>query len=196
MLAALTLVPGFAVETRNWVHHDQPDFEKGTFKNLSLRSDGQLTLAPVFKELFDASAGYLWSLAEDSKGVLYAGGGSAGASSAKLFALDANRKSRVVAELPGLEIHAIAIDRQDRVFVATAPDGKVYRVSADGKNTVFYDPRTKYIWSMAFSSQGDLFLATGDDGEIHRVKPDGQGSVFFKQKRRTPDRWWSMQTIT
>ena len=61
------------------------DFEKGTLKNLSLRSDGRLTLAPVFRELFDASTAYLWALAGDSKGNLYTGGGGPSASTAKLF---------------------------------------------------------------------------------------------------------------
>ena len=52
------------------------DFEKGIVKNLSLRSDGLLTLAPRSQELFDTSSAYLWALARDSKGNLYAGGGT------------------------------------------------------------------------------------------------------------------------
>jgi hypothetical protein len=77
-------------------------------------------------------------------------------------------------------IQAIAIDKQDRVYAATSPDGKVYRVDAAGKSDVFYDPKTKYIWALAFSSQGDLFVATGDEGEIHRVTANGVGSVFYR----------------
>src|SRR5687768_18519635 len=93
----------FAVETRSWVHNDQVDFEKGTLKNLSLRSDGRLTLAPVFRELLDPAAAYLWAVAVDSKGTLYTGGGGPSASSSKLTAVDAAGKSRMVAELPGLD---------------------------------------------------------------------------------------------
>jgi outer membrane protein assembly factor BamB len=169
-----------AVETKSWVEKEQSDFEKGTLKNLSLRSDGRLSLAPVFREVMDPSISYLWALAIDSKGTLYTGGGSPGASSTKLMALDASGKTRTVAEVPGLQIQAIAIDKSDRVFVATAPDGKVYRIGSDGKPEVFYDPKTKYIWALVFNSRGDLFVATGDAGDVHRVTADGKGAVFFQ----------------
>ena len=178
-LGALTPIC-HAVETRFWIQNEQADFEKGTLKNLSLRSDGRLALAPVFKELLASSTPYLWALAEDSKGNVYAGGGGSGSSQAKLFVIDAAGKSKTLAELPGMEIHALAIDAKDRIFAATSPDGKVYRIGLDGKSEVVYDPKTKYIWGMAFDSKGNLFVATGDQGELHRITPDGKGAVFFK----------------
>jgi sugar lactone lactonase YvrE len=181
LIAALAGAPlAFGVETQSWVHNDQSEFEKGTLKNLSLRSDGRLTLAPQFRELADPSIAYLWALAVDSKGTLYAGGGGPGAAASKLIAVDVSGKSRTVAELQGLQIQAIAVDKQDRVYAATAPAGKVYRVDAAGKAEIFYDPHANYIWALAFNRAGDLFVATGDAGEIHRVTPDGRGSVFFR----------------
>jgi hypothetical protein len=137
-------------------------------------------LAPVFRELFDSSVPYLWALASDSKGNLYTGGGGPSASTARVFRIDASGKAASIAELPGIEVHAIAINRRDQVFAATAPDGKVYRIDGSGKADVFYDPKAKYIWSMAFAPSGDLFIATGDKGEVHRVTADGTGSVFFR----------------
>jgi sugar lactone lactonase YvrE len=179
--AALLVAPcAFSVATKSWLHGSQSDFEKGTLKNLSLRSDGRLTLAPVFREVFDSSTAYLWALAGDSKGNLYAAGGGPSASTATLFVIDSAGKSRKLAELPGMQIQTIAVDRRDRVYAATVPDGKVYRVEPSGKYEVFYDPKAKYIWSMAFSTKGDLFVATGDQGEIHRIAADGKGSVIFR----------------
>ncbi len=169
-----------AGETKNWVLDSRADFEKGSIKKLSLRSDGRLTLAPALRELFDASTPYLWAIAQDSKGNLYAGGGGPNNSKAKLFVIDSGGKTKTLAELDGMEIHAIAIDKKDQVYAATSPDGKIYRVTSNGKSTVFYDPKAKYIWAMAFASNGDLFVATGDNGEIHRVTAAGTGSVFFK----------------
>ena len=165
-----------AGQTRTWSQDEFADFEKGVLKNLSLRSDGRLTLAPRTRELFDAAAPYLWALAQDSKGNLYAGGGT----SAKLYAIAPDGKSRVVADLDALEIHALAVDARDRIYAATAPDGKVYRITGNGKPEVFYDPKAKYIWALEFDGQGNLYVATGDQGEIHRVTPDGKGQVFFK----------------
>jgi len=166
----------FAGQTKTWSQGGFADFEKGVLKNVSLRSDGLLTLAPRSRELFDTSAAYLWALAQDSKGNLYAGGGTG----AKLYRIPPGGPGKVVAELDALEIHAIAVDSRDRVYAATSPDGKIYRVTSSGKPEVFYDPKAKYIWALAFDSKGDLLVATGDHGEIHRVTPDGKGKVVFQ----------------
>jgi sugar lactone lactonase YvrE len=178
LLLGLTLLalPVRAGQTRIWTQSDSADFERGIVKDLSVRSDGRLTLAPQFREVLDTSSAYLWALARDSKGNLYAGGGPG----AKLYRLTPAGEKKTLAELDGLQIPAIAVDSSGRVYAATAPDGKVYRVSPDGKCEVFYDPKTKYIWALAFNKEGDLFVATGDQGEVHRVRPDGHGSVFFR----------------
>jgi len=178
-LAALFASLALAVETRFWQQYDPADLDKATLKNLSMRSDGVLTLAPVFKEIYDTPLPYLWAVADDSKGNVYVGGGAPGATTAKLFQIDSTGKGKVLAELQGFEIHAIAVDRQDNVYAATSPDGKVYKITASGQSSVFYDPKVKYVWAMLFNPSGDLFIATGDKGEIHRVTPNGQGSVFF-----------------
>jgi len=174
------LAPAHASQTRSWTESDYPDFEKGNLKNLSLRSDGSVTLAPQFQEIYDTSSAYLWALARDSKGNLYAGGGP----DAKLYRLSANGDKKTVAELDGLQIQAIAIDAQDRVYAATAPDGKVYRIAPDGhgagKSEVFYDPKAKYIWALAFNKNGDLLVATGDPGAVYRVTPDGRGTLLYQ----------------
>ena len=165
-----------AAQTRTWTQGDFSDYDKAILKNLSLRSDGRLTLAPKSHEVYDTGSAYLWALAQDSKGNLYTGGGN----NAKLYRIAPDGKGKLLAELDGLEVHAIAVDSRDRVYAATAPDGKVYRVNASGKPEVFYDPKAKYIWALAFDRQDDLFVATGDQGEIHRVAPDGKGKVFFR----------------
>jgi len=167
---------GLATETRTWTQADFADFQKGVRKNLSIRSDGRLTLAPKSVEVFDSSSSYLWAIAQDSKGMLYTGGGPG----AKLYRINPNGKGEKLAEFDALEIHSIAIDSKDRVYVATAPDSKVYRVDEAGKSTLFYDPKQKYIWQLLFDSADNLFIATGDQGEIHKVTPEGKGEVFFR----------------
>jgi len=173
-------LPLWAVETQVWEHSESADFEKGTLHHLSLSSEGRLTPAPVVREIYDPSVAFLWAVTRDSKGNVYAGGGSVGGSKSKLIVVNAAGQSKTLAELDGMAIQAIAVDKQDRVYAATSPDGKVYRVDAAGKAEVFYDPHAKYIWALAFSSSGDLFVATGDQGEIHRVTANGAGSVFYR----------------
>src|SRR5271169_4806719 len=113
-----------AVDTKTWQQGDMADFEKGTLTRLSLASDGRLALAPVVKEIYDPSVTFLWAVARDSKGNLYTGGGALSASKAKLFAIDPAGKAKLVTELDGMAIQAIAVDREDRVYAATSPDGK------------------------------------------------------------------------
>jgi hypothetical protein len=179
---ALALAPCFvvAVETKMWSLDTKADYEKAKFEKVALRSDGKLSLAPTFTELLDSEEPYLWAVAQDSKGLIYAGGGSPGASAAKLFVIDRNGKSKKLAELPGSEIHALAVDNKDHIFAATSPDGKVYLVNSSGKVEVYYDPKAKYIWALALNSAGELFVATGDKGEVHKVTGAGKGSVFYK----------------
>jgi hypothetical protein len=168
----------FAADTHIWEQSDQSDFARGAVKNLSIRSDGRITLAPQFKELDSTSVPYLWALAEDSKGTLYYAGGAPTAASAKIFELPRNGKPKVLAEIAGLEVHALAVDPQDRVYAAVLPDAKIYRIDKAGKPELFFDAKCKYIWSMVFDHAGNLFAATGDAGLIYRVTPDGKGSKF------------------
>src|SRR5215472_16388989 len=106
--AALILSAG---QTHTWTQSDYSDFQKGVIKNLSVRSDGLLSLAPHSRELLDTSTAYLWALTEDSKGNLYAAGGPG----AKLFRIAADAKSspekpKPVADLDALGIQALAVD--------------------------------------------------------------------------------------
>ncbi len=181
LFVLLAAAPPFclAVDTHVWEQSDQAEFARGTPKHLSIRSDGHVTLAPEFKELDSTSVPYLWAVARDSKGALYyAGGGPTGATT-KVFVLPPNGKPKTFAEITGLEVHALAVDSEDRVYAAVLPDSKIYRIDKTGQPRLFFDPQCKYVWAMAFDRGGNLFVATGDAGLIYRVTPDGHGSRFF-----------------
>ncbi|MBV8865131.1 MAG: hypothetical protein JO210_06990, partial [Acidobacteriaceae bacterium] len=169
----------FAVDTHTWEQSEQSDFAGGTRKGLSIRSDGRITLAPEFKELDSTGVPYLWTLAQDSKGTMYYAGGAPTGATTKVFALARNGKPRVFAEVTGLEVHALAVDRQNRVYAAVLPDAKIYRIDGSGKPQLFFDPKCKYIWALVFDGAGNLLVATGDNGLIYKVTPDGKGTKFF-----------------
>ena len=168
-----------AVDTHVWEQSEQAEFTRGTPKKLSIRSDGHISLSPEFKELDSTSVPYLWAIAQDSKGTIYYAGGAPTGATTKVYALAKNAKPKVFAELPGLEVHALAVDSQDRVYAAVLPDAKIYRIGADGKPQLFFDTKSKYVWSLAFDRAGNLFVATGDAGIIYKVTSDGKGSPFF-----------------
>ncbi len=169
-----------AAETRVWQQDDPTEFARGTVKNLSIRSDGRLTLSPVFHELADLATPYLWTVVENSNGTLYCAGGAPTGAIAKVFSVTPEGKTQTLAQLSGLEIHTLALDNKDRLYAATSPDSKVYRINADGKADLFFDTKAKYVWAMAFDHANNLYVATGDQGVIYRVAPDGKGSEFFR----------------
>src|SRR5437016_1672621 len=175
LLCFLTSLPLLAEHTRRWRQSTYEEFLKGTAHGVAVRSDGRLELAPKVTLLADADASYLWSVRLDSKGALYAAGGSP----AKVFRFDSNGKPAVVFDSTDLSAQAIAFDSKGALYVGTSPDGKVYRVSASGEKSLFFEPNTKYIWDLAFSPDGTLYVATGDKGQVFAVAPDGKGELFY-----------------
>jgi hypothetical protein len=175
LLCFITSLPLLADHVRRWRQSTYEEFLKGTAHGVAVRSDGRLELAPKFTLLADADASYLWSVHLDSKGTLYASGGSP----AKVFRFDSNGKPSVVFDSTDLSAQAIAFDSKGALYVGTSPDGKVYKVSASGEKFVFFDPKTKYIWDLAFGADGTLYVATGDKGQVFAIAPDGKGELFY-----------------
>ncbi len=169
-----------AEHTRYWKQTDFADFQKGTAKGVAVRSDGKLRPALKFAAFADPNLAYVWALRLNSKGLLYAAGGS----DAKVLRFDDAGKPTTVFESAELAAQAIAFDSADNLYVGTSPDGKVYQVTPDGKKSVFFEPKTKYIWALAVDPQGTLYVATGDAGKVFAVTPDGKGELFYQSRER------------
>jgi len=170
------ICPAQSETTRRWEQGSFDDFRKGKAENISVRSDGKLMLSPRLTELFEPPAAFLWTLAEDSKGNIFAGGGPG----ARLFRIGADGRKSTFFERDNVEVHAVAIDAEDNVYAATSPAGKIYKIDPSGGYEVFFDPGAEYIWDMVFDAGGNLFVATGDKGKIFRVTPEGKGEVYFE----------------
>jgi hypothetical protein len=182
LLAFAILLPAAAraEHTRYWRQTDFAEFQKGTAKGVAVRSDGKLRPALKFDSFADPNLAYVWALRLNSKGQLYAAGGS----DAKVLRFDDAGKPTTVFESSELAAQAIAFDSADNLYVGTSPDGKVYQVTPDGKKTVFFEPKTKYIWALAVDALGALYVATGDTGEVFAVTPDGKGQLFYQSRER------------
>jgi outer membrane protein assembly factor BamB len=174
-IVLLAALPALSEHTRWWRQASFEDFDKGTAKGVAVRSDGKLFLAPRFAEFADANLAYLLQIRADSKGNLYAAGGS----NAKVLRIDPNGKTTSVFESSELAAQALALDAAGNLFVGTSPDGKVYKVTPSGQSSVFFEPKTKYIWDLAADKDGTVYVATGDGGKIFSVAPDGKGQVFY-----------------
>ena len=197
VLTALLLFAPFASAegTRTWEQSKFEDLSKGTATGVAIRSTGGLELAPAFKAISTTPSTYIWSIAADQSGNLYAATGAP----ARVYRITPQGQSSTIFEPQELQVQALAVDKNGVLYAATNPDGKVYRIerlaspaAAKGKEpatikaasefsaSVYFDPGTKYIWDLAFDNAGNLYVATGDHGEIYRVTPKGEHSVFFK----------------
>jgi hypothetical protein len=192
--------------TRTWQQSKYDELEKGTAHGVAINSDGSLSLAPSFSVLHTSPSTYIWDLASDSAGNVYAAAGSP----ARVYKITADGKASIVFAPQELQVQTLAIDASGAIYAATSPDGKIYKivhvapaspkvqtaqpdssepgdkarptVAADPSYSasVFFDPKTKYIWTLALDKQGRLYVGTGDRGEIFRVEANGTGAVFFK----------------
>jgi len=206
VLLSLSLL--FAEGTRTWEQSKFDELIKGTAKGVAVRSTGGLELAPAFTALSTTPSTYIWSIAADREGNLYAAAGSP----ARVYRITPDGKSTVIFEPQELQVQALVVDKNGVIYAATNPDGKVYKIddhpgsstkgsddkkatgkkSMDGKSmdkpasdslrssSVYFEPGTKYIWDLVLDDSGNLYVATGDHGQIFRVTPKGEHSVFFQ----------------
>jgi hypothetical protein len=189
----LTAAFAFAEGTRTWEQSKFDELSKGTAKGVAIRSIGGLQLAPAFKQLYTTPSTYIWSIAADDAGNLYAATGAP----ARLYRITPDGQAAAIFEPQELQVQALVVDKAGAIYAATSPDGKVYKIEQKKVTTkrgekanpeqgpawsssVYFDPGTKYIWDLALDNQGNLYIATGDHGEIYRVTPKGEHTVFFK----------------
>src|ERR1700675_406945 len=192
-LSVLCLAEG----TRTWEQSKFEELTKGTAKGIALRSEGGLELAPAFKALATTPSTYIWSIASDSGGNIYAAAGSP----ARVYRITPDGQVATIFEAQELQVQTLVGDKKGIVYAATAPDGKVYRLESprvekvkgaradlDAKTlwsaTPYLDPGAKYIWDLVLDNAATLYVATGDHGEIYKVAAGvdnkAQHSLFFQ----------------
>jgi hypothetical protein len=175
LLAAVAVAgPALAAQPQFWRLEGPLDFLAGEANGLSIDSQGRVRLAPTSRVLFGPETPYVWALARDGKGALYAGTGNDG----RVFRIQ-DGTGTLFYDAPEIEVHAIAAGPDGRVYVGTSPEGKVWAVGRDGKAEAFFDPSEKYIWAMEFDAQGRLLVATGGEGRIYRVDKAGKAEAVL-----------------
>jgi len=207
--ALLTFLPAIAIAqgTRTWQQSTMDDLEHGTANGVAIRSDGGLELAPAFRSLYTSPSTYIWSLATDRAGNIYAATGSP----ARVYRITPQGNATVIFAPKELQVQSLVVDAAGAIYAATSPDGKIYKierraaakkvtgtpapnpaalpessaspapdVEAGYTYSLAFNPQTKYIWDMVLDAQGNLYVATGDRGQIFKVTRTGQNSPFFK----------------
>ncbi|MBI1748701.1 MAG: hypothetical protein HYR55_19265 [Acidobacteria bacterium] len=176
-LAAFLTAPALmGGQPQFWEQANQEELIKGRLNGVSLTSDGKIVPAPRYQAVFDAEQAYLFALATDRLGNIYAGSGHDG----KVFKLDKDRKGSLFYKTKELDVFALAVDSANYLYIGSSPDGKVYKVAPDGIGQEFFDPKEKYIWAMTFDRAGNLYVATGGRGVIYKVSKKGEGEKFLE----------------
>ena len=175
-LLVLSIAQGDAAAPAFWRVATQAEFLKGQVDDLSIDSDGRLFLGPASEVIYESTAPFMWSLAGNDDGHVWAGSGNEG----KVFQIDRNGQASTFFTAEELEAHAVVVAPDGSVYVGTSPDGRVYRVDAGGTAVSLFDPKERYIWALAVASDGTLYTATGDGGAIYRIAPDGTGELLYR----------------
>src|SRR5262249_13528630 len=150
------------------------DLIKGTTQGIAVCSSGGLELAPAFTSLATTPSTYIWAIAADRDGTLFAAAGSP----ARVYRITPDGSSSVMLEPQELQVQALVVDKSGAIFAATNPDGKVYRIEhqASGKtkgtqekpssgvdatwsSSVYFEPNTKYIWDLVADDAGNVYVA-------------------------------------
>jgi hypothetical protein len=200
-----SLIPSaFAEGTRTWEQSKFDELTKGTATGVAIRNAGGLELAPAFKLLYGTPSTYIWAIAADDAGNVYAATGAP----ARVYRITPGGQATIIFEPQELQVQALQVGPAGVIFAAIAPDGKVYKlehkagsksepaksdagkpadkdpakptVDSSWSSSVYFAPGTKYIWDLALDKGGNLLVATGDHGEIYKVTPKGEHSLFFK----------------
>jgi hypothetical protein len=93
--------------TRTWEQSKFDELTKGTPKGIALRSQGGLELAPAFKSLATTPSTYIWSIASDSAGNIYAAAGSP----ARVYRITPDGQTTTIFEPQELQVQALVVDK-------------------------------------------------------------------------------------
>ena len=176
--------------TRLWTQERFDEFEKGTPKGVAVRSDGVLEPGPDSKQIAVTPSTYVWAIAADSAGNVYAATGSP----ATVLRIAPDGKITKLFSSKDLTVQSVRVAKDGAIYAATLPSGKVYKLPAgatdldESKAEVVFDPaqtddKPKYIWDLAFDGQGRLYIATGGPAAVYRVEVEKAGAkptLFFK----------------
>ncbi len=171
-------VPANSTQTEIWETSSFDEFRHGELENISLTSTGEIILAPQSDQVLSLKEQdlFVWALAEDSKGNLYAGTGEQG----RIFKITPDGEVSLFFDSPEIGIMSLTVDTADNVYAGSAPDGLIYKITPEGSQTTLFSTGEHYVWALAFDSNNVLYAGTGDSGKIFKILlSDGTGTVLY-----------------
>ena len=177
-MCCLLLASSWAQTTRTWEQNKYDEFEKGTAHGVAISSDGSLTLAPEFSSLFTSPSTYLWDVAADAGGNVYAAAGSP----ARVYKLTPDGKARIIFAPQELQVQALVADSSGVIYAATSPDGKVYKLVHGGPAPGKTPEGSHTTAEVAAAQEGAK--PTEKPRPSVEVDPNYSASIFFDPKTK------------
>ncbi len=181
LLCPLLMATCWAQATRTWEQAKYDDFEKGTAHGIAISNQGSLTLAPAFNALYTSPSTYVWDIASDLQGNVYAAAGSP----ARVYKLTPDGKAVIIFAPQELQVQSLAVDSAGAIYAATSPDGKVYKLVHGGPAPGKTPEGSHTTAEIAAAQEG---AKPGPEGENPRVSvavdPSYSASVYYDPRTK------------
>ncbi|MHC5537170.1 NHL repeat-containing protein, partial [Singulisphaera rosea] len=129
--------------------------------------------APITAPRLTPEIKYLWDLATDTKGNLYAATGPTG----QLWKISPDGTRTLLLDSPHSHLLCVAIGPDGSVYAGSDGEGLIYRVSAEGKTSVVYDAPQSEVRTLLFTPEGVLYAGTA--AEAGGGGGSGRGNSLF-----------------
>ena len=181
LVCPLLLAAGWAQTTRTWEQTKYEDFEKGTAKGIAISSDGLLTLAPAFTALYTSPSTYIWDVAADNDGNVYAAAGSP----ARVYRITPDGKASIIFAPQELQVQALVVDNSGAIYAATSPDGRVYKLIRGGPAPGQAPETTHTTAEVAAAQEGAKPAPPGEKPRTSvAVDSNYSASIYFEPRTK------------
>ena len=175
LVMAMASPPAGAVGPRSFKQRDRSEFEQGHPKGVSLSAEGPIRLGARLEPLFEPDLPYLWAIAADGRGPIYAAGGNEGV----IHRFENKKDAAPFFRVEEPEVQSLAVDSSGAVYAGTAPSGRIYKINPDGRQVWVCETGEKYVWALVVDRKGGLYAATGNEGRILKIDASGVSRVHF-----------------
>ena len=155
-------------EAQIWRQDTSQDFSQGTLNNATITSSNELRLSLSLKPLSQSISSYIWCLAQDHAGNLYAGTGDDGI----VYVVSSDGTMKPYFRTGELEVTSLAYDvTSGNLYAGTSPHGVIFQIDSSGKGTRLGTVGDKYVTALALDdSRSVLYAATaGGSGDLYTV---------------------------
>jgi outer membrane protein assembly factor BamB len=180
LLGVFLAVPASGARVKVWHHHAPAHFDRATFKDTVVSSEGALQLARELKPLANLHAVHVWDVVEDKHGNLFVATGDEG----KIYKITPEGKTTVAYKSADTQVFCLAVGPDGAIYAGTGPGGTVICLPPTGKAKVIEENLDNYVWSLAVDPESKtIYAGTGPKGRIFQMTPEGKACVFYSTKQ-------------